>query len=161
MDTRNSDSVFKFMTDKAIPLTLQTRLLKARMNSSELFTHIELKSLKSKNSGEHYQVLIRNLHGTGNSLAQISTTMPAGLLKKELDSIQAAIVPLTRQTPYTLLMMRVVEIGLPVLLSLFSMFFVIRYTLTEKRSHEIKELLKQRNIQRAKENDTAAGMATT
>ena len=42
-------------------------------------------------------------------------------------------------------MMRVVEIGLPLLLSIFSIFFVLRYSLTEKRSHEIKDLLKQRN----------------
>jgi Na+/melibiose symporter-like transporter len=45
-------------------------------------------------------------------------------------------------------MMRVVEIGLPLFLSIFSVFFVIRYSLTEKRSREIKELLIQRNIER-------------
>ena len=48
-------------------------------------------------------------------------------------------------------MMRVVEIGLPILLSIFSIFFVLRYTLTEKRSHEIKDLLKQRNVELAKD----------
>ena len=61
-------------------------------------------------------------------------------------------MPLTQQTPYTLLMMRVVEIGLPLLLSIFSIFFVLRYSLTEKRSHEIKEILKQRNAERSQEN---------
>jgi len=68
------------------------------------------------------------------------------LLDNELGAIESKIVPLTQQTPYTLLMMRVVEIGLPLLLSLFSIFFVMRYSLTEKRSHEIKELLRQRNL---------------
>jgi Na+/melibiose symporter-like transporter len=48
-------------------------------------------------------------------------------------------------------MMRVFEIGLPVLLSLFSIFFVLKYSLTEKRSHEIKDLLIQRNLQRLKD----------
>ena len=48
-------------------------------------------------------------------------------------------------------MMRVVEIGLPVLLSIFSIFFLLRYSLTEKRSHEIKDLLKQRNEARSRE----------
>jgi len=54
-------------------------------------------------------------------------------------------------------MMRVVEIGLPVLLCLFSFIFVIRYTLTEKRSHEIKELLRLRNIDRTSENGASSG----
>jgi Na+/melibiose symporter-like transporter len=74
------------------------------------------------------------------------------LLDKELGTIESEIMLLTKQTPYTLLMMRVVEIGLPVLLCLFSFIFVIRYTLTEKRSHEIKELLRLRNIERANGN---------
>jgi Na+/melibiose symporter-like transporter len=43
-------------------------------------------------------------------------------------------------------MMRVVEIGLPLLLSIFSIFFVLKYSLTEKRSHEIKDLLRERNV---------------
>jgi Na+/melibiose symporter-like transporter len=51
-------------------------------------------------------------------------------------------------------MMRIVEIGLPVLLSLLSVFFVFRYSLTEKRSHEIKDLLKQRNSERSDEAKT-------
>ena len=74
------------------------------------------------------------------------------ILDKELSAIKNNIVPLTKQTPYTLLMMRVVEIGLPLFLSLFSIFFVLRYSLTEKRSHEIKDLLKQRNQERSKED---------
>jgi Na+/melibiose symporter-like transporter len=48
-------------------------------------------------------------------------------------------------------MMRVVEIGLPLLLSIFSILFILQYSLTEKRSHEIKDLLKQRNFERNKE----------
>ena len=64
-------------------------------------------------------------------------------------------VQLTQQTPYTLLMMRVVEIGLPLLLSIFSIFFLLRYSLTEKRSHEIKALLKKRNEEKSKEEDNA------
>jgi len=59
-------------------------------------------------------------------------------LKKDIE-------PLKKQSPYTLLMMRVVEIGLPLLLSLLALFFAVRYTLTEKRTFEIKELLSQRN----------------
>ena len=49
------------------------------------------------------------------------------------------------QNPRTLLLMRVVEIGLPLLLSLISLFFVFRYPLTDARSYEIKEALEKRN----------------
>jgi len=78
----------------------------------------------------------------------IRTSVPVSNIDKKLADIEKVTVELTHQSPYTLLMMRVVEIGLPVLLSLFSIFFVFRYSLTEKRSHEIKELLKQRNLAR-------------
>jgi Na+/melibiose symporter-like transporter len=81
----------------------------------------------------------------------MNTTLSLNFLDKQFGIIEREIVPLTKQTPYTLLMMRVVEIGLPLLLSIFSIFFVLRYTLTEKRSHEIKELLRQRNLERSKE----------
>jgi Na+/melibiose symporter-like transporter len=80
--------------------------------------------------------------------------MSPDFLDKELGSIENSIMPLTQQTPYTLLMMRVVEIGLPLLLSIFSIFFLLRYTLTEKRSHEIKDLLRERNVTRDENRDT-------
>jgi Na+/melibiose symporter-like transporter len=76
----------------------------------------------------------------------MNTASSMVLLDNELGTIESKIVPLTQQTPYTLLMMRVVEIGLPLLLSIFSIFFVLKYSLTEKRSHEIKDLLRQRNV---------------
>ena len=82
----------------------------------------------------------------------MNTALSPESIDKELGVVENEIVTLTKQTPYTLLMMRVVEIGLPLLLSLFSIFFVLRYLLTEKRSHEIKDLLKQRNMERSKEN---------
>jgi Na+/melibiose symporter-like transporter len=44
-------------------------------------------------------------------------------------------------------MMRAVEIGLPILACLFSLFFVLRYALTEKRSREIKQLLERRHAE--------------
>jgi Na+/melibiose symporter-like transporter len=72
-------------------------------------------------------------------------------MDKELSLIETEMVQLTQQSPYTLLMMRVVEIGLPLLLSIFSVFFILRYSLTEKRSHEIKDLLKQRNLEQKNE----------
>ncbi len=142
------DSVARSIIRDAMPLTLQVKLLKARVNSFELLSHLEAKSIESKNSKEHYQTLMQEITGINNRLAEMNKEQSLGLLDKELGDIESEIMLLTKQTPYTLLMMRVVEIGLPVLLCLFSFIFVIRYTLTEKRSHEIKELLRLRNIER-------------
>jgi GPH family glycoside/pentoside/hexuronide:cation symporter len=148
---RAHDSLMNAAVAKAIPLTLETKLVKARMYSFELRSHLEAKSLETKNSREHYDVIMQEISGVDNQLAGINTTSSMVLLDSELGAIESKIVPLTQQTPYTLLMMRVVEIGLPLLLSIFSIFFVLRYSLTEKRSHEIKELLRQRSVERSKE----------
>ena len=51
---------------------------------------------------------------------------------------------LRRQSPETLFRLRLVEIGLPLALSVVSILLVLRYPLTEQRCREIKELLKQR-----------------
>jgi hypothetical protein len=142
------DSQIVSITEKAIPLTLQTRLEKARVNSFELLVHLEAKSLKTKTSEEHYQQLMQNIIDVNNRLGSLNTSLPLQQLDVELSAIETEIVSLTQQSPYTLLLMRVVEIGLPLLLSIFSVFFILRYTLTEKRSHEIKALLKQRNEER-------------
>jgi len=150
------DSLIKSVIGDAMPLTLQVKLLKARVNSFELLSHLEAKSLDTKNSKEHYQTLMQEITGINIRLADMNKEQSLSDLDKELGTIESEIMLLTKQTPYTLLMMRVVEIGLPVLLCLFSFIFVIRYTLTEKRSHEIKELLRLRNIERAN-GDGAAG----
>lgn len=75
----------------------------------------------------------------------IDISLPFFEIDKDLEIVENEIVLLTPQSPYTLLMMRVVEIGIPLPLSVFSVFFIFRYTLTERRSHEIKDLLRKRH----------------
>jgi hypothetical protein len=151
LGNQTRDSIGTFFTQEAIPLILQTKLEKAKMNSFELLLHLETKSLETQKSREHYDVLMQNVRGVNTRLTDISTSLPLDFFDKELATIESEIVPLTNQSPFTLLMMRVVEIGLPLILSLFSIFFVLRYSLTEKRSHEIKDLLKRRNNEQAKD----------
>jgi hypothetical protein len=148
------DSLMNAAVAKAIPLTLGTKLVKAKVYSFELLSHLEAKSLETKNSREHYDVIMQEISGVNNRLAGMSTSSSMVLLDNELGTIESKIVPLTKQTPYTLLMMRVVEIGLPLLLSIFSIFFVLKYSLTEKRCHEIKDLLRERNVTRDENRDT-------
>ena len=124
---------------------------KARKRSTELMAHLKTKAMKTENSKEHYIEIMRDIEGVNYQLANLNTALPPDVIDEKLGSIEKEIIPLTQQTPYTLLMMRVVEIGLPLLLSLFSIFFVMRYSLTEKRSHEIKDMLNARNLKLSKE----------
>ena len=73
----------------------------------------------------------------------------------ELATVEATLVQLTKQPPYTLLMMRAVEIGLPLLACLLSLLCILRYTLTETRSREIKDLLERRHAEHAAGADPA------
>jgi GPH family glycoside/pentoside/hexuronide:cation symporter len=153
LDAQSHDSLANNAIMQAIPLLLQTKLEKARVNALILTAHLDDESqtkrvTRSEKSKIHYAELLNGIGKINDQLAvmQPRQTLPA--LDKQLATIEEEIKSLTKQTPYTLLMMRVVEIGLPILLSLISIFFVLRYSLTEKRSHEIKELLKQRNAER-------------
>ena len=152
--------LIKAAVAEAIPLTLQTKLEKAKMNSFELMAHLESKSKEQKDSAEHYQEILQNISEVNNWFINLNLAAPPAALDAELTTIAKDVALLTKQAPYTLLMMRVVEIGLPVLLSLFSGFFLLRYSLTEKRSHEIKDLLRQRNETRSKETNGAIGAVT-
>jgi Na+/melibiose symporter-like transporter len=111
--------------------------------------------IKKEETDKHYAQIMKEIIGVRTRIADIETTSSLTSLDKDLGTIEHDIMPLTQQTPYTLLMMRVVEIGLPFILSLLSIFFVLKYSLTEKRSHEIKDLLKQRNANRAKEENNS------
>ena len=156
---RARDAQVKALVAEAIPLTLQTKFEKAKTCSFELMSHLESKSNESKNSREHYQEILRNITTVNDRLVSLNAAYPLPVLEKQITAIEKDIAPLTKQSPYTLLMMRVVEIGLPLLLSIVSLSVLLGYSLTEKRSQEIKNLLKQRNEGRAKEANQVTGPA--
>lgn len=139
----------QFITNEVVVLTLRTKLEKARVNAVELLLHLQAKADETKKSKEHYIDLMQNISMVNSMLASMDVSLPLSVIDQELSKIESAIVPVKKQAPYTLLMMRIVEIGLPLFLSIFSIFFVLRYSLTEKRSHEIKELLRIRNLERS------------
>ena len=93
-------------------------------------------------------MLLEKTAAMRSDLSTMNTSLSLQFLEKELLDMEDRIVPLKRQSSYTLLMMRIVEIGLPIILSLFSLFFVMRYSLTEERLQEIKMLLRARNAKR-------------
>ena len=63
------------------------------------------------------------------------------LLEAEMDRLLHEATKLSQQSPRTLLLLRIIEIGLPILLSIFSIVLTLRYPLTEERCYEIKALL--------------------
>lgn len=154
---QSNDSLVKALVNQAVPLTYATKIEKAKMNSFELKSHLEAKSMEPNRNQSHYQEISRKMAILDRDITALSTSTDINKLNQELSTIKSEFVPLTQQTPYTLLMMRVVEIGLPLLLSIFSIFFLLRYSLTEKRSHEIKDLLKKRNSDNSAPTDESVG----
>jgi hypothetical protein len=139
----------------AVPLIMQSKLNKARIYSYDLLAHLEARTKQHEKSKEHTTQLTGSISAINNRINELDADSSPDILGRELASVEKDIEPLKKQSPYTLLMMRVVEIGLPLLLSLLALFFAVRYSLTEKRSFEIKELLMQRN----RENNNGEGQA--
>jgi len=128
----------------AIPLVMQSGLTKARIYSFDLLAHLQARIKQHEKSRDHTARLTKNISDIHDRVNALNAASSPAILGRELAAIEEDIEPLKKQSPYTLLMMRVVEIGLPLLLSLLALFFAVRYTLTEKRSFEIKEMLRQR-----------------
>jgi Na+/melibiose symporter-like transporter len=66
-------------------------------------------------------------------------------LGEKAASLSNEIVLLKQQPPQALFRLRVIEIGLPLALSVVSLLLTLRYPLTEARSYEIKEALQKRH----------------
>jgi GPH family glycoside/pentoside/hexuronide:cation symporter len=138
---------------RTIPLALQTALDEAMVNASELLRYLEAKTEDAEDSADHYAGLVQNIARVESMLTALDeqadrfSSDPDAFIK-ELKAIEEATAPLMLQAPRTLLSMRVVEIGLPLLLSLISIFFALRYSLSEERCYEIKAALKVRNEKR-------------
>jgi GPH family glycoside/pentoside/hexuronide:cation symporter len=137
----HADSIIR----ETVPLVIQTKLTKAKIYSYDLLAHLEARSKEHRQSMEHLIKLTGNVSAINSRINALDAASPPDMLNKELGAIEKDIEPLKKQSPYTLLMMRIVEIGLPLLLSLLALLFAVRYSLTDKRTFEIKELLKQRN----------------
>lgn len=135
-----SDSLITNISNAALVIKIE----KARMYSLDLLNHFELKLKDAKQSRAHYESISQEM----NSIDRIILSMNSSSLEEltlKIDTVKTQLPKLTEQPPYTLLLMRIIEIGLPILLSILSLIFIYRYSLTEKRSIEIKQLLKDRN----------------
>jgi hypothetical protein len=126
---------------------MSAKLERAKLDAAQLLAHLQAKSSAAPKNSEHYRALARTAEEIGATLSSMSAPLRLDALGAELATLEAALVPLTKQPPYTLLVMRVVEIGLPFLACCLSLLFIFRYALTEARSREIKALLEQRQAE--------------
>lgn len=129
----------------ADPEKLTASFAKIKARSAELGLHLEESLAKSNGNQMHYQSMLLHLEGYNNQLNSLKNITDLQQTAELINALEQEIPTFKKQSHRTLLKMRVVEIGLPILLSIFSFFFVFRYGLTEKRSHEIKALLHKRN----------------
>lgn len=120
-------------------------------NAGRLRAHLEDRLAAYPAQAGHTRALLEHLGaveklaGDARELGDADDPAPLLGVPAEL-SRQAAF--LRRQSPATLFRLRLVEIGLPLVLSLVSILCLLRYPLTEQRCYEIKEMLGQRRGER-------------
>ena len=128
------------------PVLYSSVLNQAQQNTLDLQYYLQSESNKPENKNkDHYLDLSKHLEKIEQILTALKAQTNLASAQSEIAQLHKEIVALKRQTPYTLLMMRVVEIGIPVVLSILSILMLMRYSLTEQRTEEIKNLLKLKN----------------
>lgn len=88
------------------------------------------------------EIILRSEHLQTEAAYLVATP---NALKDKADALLHDATALSQQSPRTLLMLRVIEISLPLLLSIVSITLALRYPLTEERCYEIKAALEARN----------------
>lgn len=122
-------------------------LERAERDATDLHAYFQNKAAGPSKRSEHYRTLGRAAQEIGGTLASLRSGARLDRLERALPEVEATTVQLTKQEPTTLLLMRVIEIGLPLLACFFSLLFLRRYGLTEKRSREIKQELAKRHAE--------------
>ena len=140
----------KDIDKELIKIQLEQAIQKALSETKKVQTYFTSQLDNSPDRKEHILSLIETNTLITTELTQIKNqlnelSLKPKLLLEKLTHTRSSFSQLSQQAPYTLFWMRAVEIGLPLLLSLISIFFIRRYSLSEERSYEIKEALKKRN----------------
>ena len=132
----------------------QEKIEKTIADAEKLHTHFLERTHTNDEDAQHTQQLIKHVTAIITQSKELQTqgtelaATPATLIDHTYKLLDRT-AQLTLQTPRTLLLLRVIEIGLPLLLSIVSLTFAFRYRLTEDLCYDIKEALKKRNAERA------------
>ncbi len=118
-------------------------------SAEKLRGHFNARIEEHPDQAEHIRPLIERLDSMSSEAAALQSksaslvTTPADVIRAADELLQQTTF-LKQQAPRTLFRLRLVEIGLPLALSIVSILLTLRYPLTEARCYEIKEELKQR-----------------
>lgn len=153
LDTTASLNSLKNFIQRFMAQSLSLKIDQADLSAMSLKLHFLTNVQTDKPEGAHREMLIKNLVLIQDQLTTL-IHQPAQPLKI-LQSIEAtlpkmdiALKQLTHQAPKSLLLMRLIEIGLPILLCLISLIFALKYPLTSERCQEIQLALRERNEKR-------------
>ncbi len=145
LNAQKTDSInLSALASKVAKQGIKFNLIKVQNYVYELTDHFKA-NLKNKSDEKHYSDLLAEVAQINRMLKSINIYETDSITTLKLEGIGKKIPSLKQQSPYTLLMMRVVEIGLPVIMSVLSLIFLLAYNLTEKRLQEIKQALTARN----------------
>ncbi|MGE3242597.1 MAG: MFS transporter [Pirellulales bacterium] len=127
---------------------LDAEIAELLLNADKLDKHF-LNSAAAKHDYIHMQQLaskLNQLRAEGSALQQArkDAAEASAEFVSRADALPDRLLQLRKQSPTTLFRLRLIEIGLPLMLSVVSILLTLRYPLTEQRCYEIKELLKRR-----------------
>jgi Na+/melibiose symporter-like transporter len=124
----------------------------ARRFAGDLATHFSAEAGQNPASKDHYSRLAAETDALRVRLDELmSPSHDRSEVAARLKGLQETIPVLSAQPALTLFRLRAVEIGLPLLLCLLTLWLLKFYPLTEERSYEIKAILKARHL--AKQQD--------
>ncbi|HEY4234595.1 MAG TPA: MFS transporter [Lacipirellulaceae bacterium] len=123
-------------------------------NADKLRGHFVQRLGEHPDQAEHIDPLIEHVDSISSEAKDLRAKSdslaanPADLIN-EADKLLEQTTELKKQAPRTLFRLRLVEIGLPLVLSIVSILLTLRYPLTEARCYDIKEALKKRHAELA------------
>jgi GPH family glycoside/pentoside/hexuronide:cation symporter len=129
---------------------LEKNLNELLANTTKVEEHFADRNKRFPDQADHFRQLLEQV-GVVRATARTLLASTADLvarpqeLSAESGALLQQILLLKQQAPTTLFRLRLVEIGLPLLLSVVSIFLTLRYPLSEARCHEIKRELELRH----------------
>ncbi len=143
-------AVIKADQESSVNIKKLTETLATVSNRAEkLRRHFEKRARRYPAQAEYIAQLTGRTDSVRSEVAAIgakaATAPPTPAdLSREFDELRHKMVLLKQQSPTTLFRLRLVEIGLPLVLSIVSIVLTVRYPLTEARCYEIKDALEER-----------------
>jgi Na+/melibiose symporter-like transporter len=121
-------------------------------NADKLTNHFRKRSESLPDQASHAKSLAEraeSIHSQALVLQSKQVALAANPteLVHQAEQMLAATIPLRQQSQLTLFRLRLVEIGMPLALSIVSIALMLRYPLNEARCYEIKEALKKRRAE--------------